>query len=188
MRVAYDRITTTIEREWLSEIIADTKKDRIPPDHQANGDCSQQLVRASLSTARTRRQSDSAQQACLRARRQEPYFGLAATNRSATALNIRRRTRSPIQCRFQRFLKKLLNAGRAQCQNHAHRARSLVAEAMHDAPGKVHEVPSTGDRTSRQNNDSPFHAQIIVQRADVWINSRVGESDAKPNCSQRSLR
>ena len=26
MRVGYDRITTTIEREWLAEIIAGTKK------------------------------------------------------------------------------------------------------------------------------------------------------------------
>ena len=31
MKIGRDRITTTIEREWLAKIIAGTKKDRIAP-------------------------------------------------------------------------------------------------------------------------------------------------------------
>jgi hypothetical protein len=35
MRIGYDRITTTIEREWLAEIIAGTKKIEYRQDHSA---------------------------------------------------------------------------------------------------------------------------------------------------------
>lgn len=31
-KLNHDRIMTTIERQWLAEIIAGTKEDRVPPD------------------------------------------------------------------------------------------------------------------------------------------------------------
>ena len=37
MRVNYDRITTTIEREWLAQIIAGTKNIGYSPKHFASG-------------------------------------------------------------------------------------------------------------------------------------------------------
>ncbi len=46
-----------------------------------------------------------------------------------------------IQRRLQRLLKELLDAGGREGQNHAHRFRALIVEAMHGPARDVHEVP-----------------------------------------------
>jgi len=40
----------------------------------------------------------------------------------------------------------------------------------------------------RKDDNSAFHTQDIVQRADIRVNPGRGEGDAKPRRSQRSLR
>ena len=43
-------------------------------------------------------------------------------------------------------------------------------------------------QASGKDDNSPFHTQGIVERADVGVNAGRGKGDAKPSLTQRSLR